>query len=307
LLALDTTCEMLHLLTLGIRATLMSRLLSNGVFYVPSEVNEARSAAPSGEAGEFHQNPVLNELLKAAMYAAQNPGEAPAGLPVFMTGPGVHGEQFRHIIMDQALAETDMKLRAELINRLLMGLDIQPTQVSGTGDTNHWGSWAANDDEIKVAIKPDLETGCWALTRLFLWKKMQDAGRKPGEIMRHVVWYDLDNATSHTNIAEDSRQLVDRILISPSAARRMNGVRETDAPDDTEYIRQLGVKMSDPYLATFGMDAAKKLDWKKVGNPQQGPVPKTDAQPSEVGPGVGNPGSPNDIKADGPKRLRPVQ
>lgn len=304
--SLDTTCELLHLLTLGIRSTLMSRLLSNGIFYVPSEVNEARSSAPSGEKNEFHNNPVLNELIKAAVYASAHTGDAVAGLPVFMTGPGIHADQFKHIIMDQALAETDMKLRAELIDRILMGLDIQPSQVKGAADANHWGSWTATDDELKVSIRPDIETGCWALTRLFLWKQMQDAGAKPGTIMKHVVWYDLDDATSHMNISEDARQLVDRNLIGPAATRRMNGIKEKDAPTAIEYIRQLGIKMADPYLATFGMAEAEKFDWEKIGSVTTGPSADSNAAPAESAPGKGNPGSPANIKSDTPKRLRPA-
>lgn len=306
LTALDTSCELLHLLTLGIRSTLMSRLLSNGIFYVPSEVSDAKSAAPTGEPNEFHQNKVLNELIKAAVFASRSPGEAVAGLPVFMTGPGVNADQFRHIIMDQAIAETDMKLRAELIDRILQGLDVQPTQVKGAQNENHWGSWSASDDELKVTIRPDLETGCWALTRLVLWKMMQDAGRKRGEIMKHVVWYDLDAATSHMNIAEDARQLVDRILVSPPAARRMNGIGEKDAPSNLEYIRQIGIKNSDPYLATYGMDEAKNFDWDKIGSTKTGATAASPAGAPESAPGKGSPGGPGNNKSDTPARLRPV-
>lgn len=304
--ALDTTCELLHLLTMGIRSTLMSRLLSNGIFYVPSEVNDAKSTAPSGEANEFHKNNVLNELIKAAVYASAHTGEAVAGLPVFMTGPGIHAEQFRHIIMEQALQETDMKLRAELIDRILMGLDIQPSQVKGQGDANHWGSWTATDDELKVAVKPDIETGCWALTRLVLHKLMLDAGRKPSDIMKFAIWYDLDAATSHMNISEDARQLVDRNLIGPAAARRMNGINERDKPTNIESIRQLGLKMAIPYMATYGMPEAEKFEWEKINPVKTGPNADSPAGKPESAPGKGNPGSPADSKSDTPKRLRPA-
>mgnify|MGYP006921341970 CR=1 FL=1 len=306
LTALDTSCELLHLLTLSIRSTLMSRLLSNGIFYVPSEVNDAKSTAPSSENNEFHKNNVLNELIKAAVYAASNRGEAVAGLPVFMTGPAQYADGFKHIIMEQVLAETDMKLRAELIDRILQGLDVQPSQVKGAQDENHWGSWSATDDELKVTIKPDLETGCWALTRLVLHKLMLDAGRKPSDIMKYVVWYDLDAATSHMNIAEDARQLIDRNLVSPPAARRMNGIGEKDAPTNLDIIRQVGYKMGDPYLATFGMPEAEKFDWEKIGSKKTGVNPDSPADAPEAGPGKGSPGGPSDNKSDTPKRLRPA-
>lgn len=306
LTALETSCEVLHLLTTNLRAKLMSRLATNGIFYVPSEVNDARSSAPSANPGEFHQNKVLDELIKAAMYAAQNPGEPAAALPIFMTGPGIHGEQFRHIIMDQEIFETDMKLRAELINRVLVGLDVQPQQITGSQDSNHWSAWAASDDEMRVSVKPDLETMCWALTRLVLWKKMTDAGRKSGEVMRYVVGYDLSRAQSHINAAEDSRQGFDRMLIGGAAARKANGFEDRDAPTSDEYIRMLGVKISDPYLATYGMPEQENFDWSKIGRRKTGPAAASEGDTPEVGPGVGNPGSPDDNKSNVPARLRPA-
>lgn len=304
--ALDTECEMLDLLTKGLRSKLLSRLASNGIFYVPSEVNEARSAAPVGEEGEFMQNKVLNELIRAAVYAARNPESAEAAIPIFMSGPGIHAEQFRHIIMDQELYKTDMLLREELIGRILVGLDVQPTQVSGAQETNHWGTWSASEDELRVSVKPNLETMCWALTRLILWKQMQDAGEKPGKISGLCVWYDLSRAQSHMNVAEDARQLQDRILLSPSATREASGFEERHAPNPIEYIRMCGVKMADPYLATYGMAEAEKFDWEKIGSAKTGPDPASQAPDSSVQPGKGNPGSPSDNKTSTPPRLRPV-
>lgn len=306
LTALDTTCELLHLLTLGIRSKLLSRLASNGIMYVPSEVNDARSAAPSGEPNEFHQNKVLNELIKAAVYSASHHGEATAALPIFMSGPGQHAEQFRHIVMDQGVFETDMAMRAELISRILQGLDIQPSSVTGPEKSSHWNAWATSDDELRVSIQPDIETCCWALTRLFLWRKMQEAGRKPGEIRKHVIWYDMSEATAHINLAEDVRQLRDRLLVNGKATRRGSGVPEVDALEGEEYIRALGVRIGDPYLATYGMPEAAKFDWEKIGSKKTGPVPDSTAPESKTGPGKGTPGSPADNKSDTPARLRPA-
>lgn len=304
--ALDTTCEMLYLLTVGLRSKLLSRLASNGIMYIPNEVNDVRSAAPSGEPGEFHNNKVLNELLNAGFYSARNPSAPEAAMPVFMTGPGIHGEQFRHIVMDQEVYETDMKLRAELIDRILTGLDVQPSQVKGSQDANHWSSWSASEDELRVSVRPDLDTLCWALTRLVLWKRLQDNGFTSGRVQKYVVAYDLSKAQSHQNIAEDARQLNDRIVIGPAATREASGFEERHAPTDIEYIRAVGVKANDVYLATYGMDEAKKFDWEKIGRAKTGPDANSPADEPKAQPGKGNPGSPNDNKSKTPARLRPA-
>lgn len=304
--ALDVECELLYLLTLGIRAKLMSRLASNGIVYIPSEVNEVRSAAPKGEPGEFHNNKVLDDVIRAAVYAARNPTSPEAAIPIFMSGPGINNDQFNHFILDQTLEETDMKLRAELRDSILTGLDIMPSNVKGSGATNHWGAWADSEDELRVAVRPNLETMCWALERLVLRKRMQDEGRKPGEIEGLTVWYDLSKAASHQNIAEDARQLADRLMVSPSAAREASGFEERHAPTDLEYIRQVGIATGDPYLATYGMSEAEKFDWTKIGSAKRGPNPDSQAPDSSSQPGKGNPGSPDNNKSKTPSRLRPV-
>ena len=38
-----------------------------------------------------------------------------------------------------------------------------------------------------------------------------------------------------------------------------------------EYVRWVGVKVNDPYLATYGMDEADDIDWSKVGTKKAGP------------------------------------
>lgn len=306
LTALDTTCEMLHLLTVGMRSKLLSRLASNGIMYIPSEINEARTAAPGGQANEFHNNKVLNEMIAAAVYAARNPSSPEAAVPIFMSGPGQHADQIRHIIMDPQVAEVDMKLRNELIDRILTGLDVQPSQVKGSQDSNHWSAWSASEDELRVSVKPDLETMCWALTRLVLWKKMQEAGQKPGAIARHVISFDLSKAQSHQNIAEDARQLADRLLISPSATRNASGFEERDAMTEDEYIRAVGVKMDVPRLALWGISKADGLPWDEITSTKKGPSADSPAPDTTVQPGKGNPGSPSDSKSNTPARLRPA-
>jgi len=306
--ALETNCELLHLLTINLKAKLMSRMALNGIFFVPNEINDIQGGqGPVAKDGEvFHENRVLDALIRAATFAVLNFDTPEAALPIFMAGPGQFGDMIKHIVYDREIYAVDMQLRAELIDRILMGLDVQPSNVKGNEQSNHWSSWSTSGDELRVNIQPDLETMCWALTRLVLWREMEDAGQKPGAIMSTVIWYDLNDATVKTNLAEDARQMLDRAAISDSAARRMTGIAEADAPTDAEYIRNIGRKFSDPYLATYGLAEATKIDWEKVGSKQTGPDANSPADPANVGPGVGDPGSPGDNKTDTPRKLRPA-
>lgn len=305
--ALDASCEILHLLTTNIRAKLLSRFALNGIFFVPSEISNIRAGTPTGKANEqFHDNTVLDRLIAAATWAVQNHEQPEAAVPIFMTGPGQYADMIKHITYDRQIWEVDMKLRGELIDRILTGLDNSPSSVQGSQGSNHWSAWTASDEERRVNIQPDIETMCWALTRLVLWNEMQARGMKPGKITNAMIWYDMSQASAKTNLAEDSRQMRDRLLIADDAARRMSGISETDKPSDEEYVRMVGIKTDDPYLATFGLPIAKNIDWAKVGSKKTGPSADSPASESRVGPGVGDPGSPNDIKSDTPRRNRPA-
>lgn len=304
--ALDTECELLHLLTINLKAKLTSRMALNGIFFVPSEINDIRTGAPKGNESEFHDNKVLDALIKAATWAIINHERPDAAVPIFMTGPGQFGDMIKHIVMDREIYATDMLLRAELIDRILTGLDVQKAKAKGDEQSNHWNAWANNDDELRVNVKPDLEMFCWALTRMVLYREMLDAQIKPETVTKYVLWYDLSAATTSVNQAEDARQAADRILIGPAASRRMMNIKEADAPTEAEQIRAVGLKLNVPMLAVYGLEEAKNIDWDKVAASKTGPPADSPADPSQVGPGKGNPGSPNDGKNDTPRKLRPA-
>lgn len=307
LYALDDVCEILHWLTRGILSKLKSRLAMNGAVTIAQEVNEARSAAPSGKPGEFHSNKVINEFLKMSMFSTMNPDDPTSSLPVFLTVPGQFVENaLKFHTMDRSIDEIEMNLRAEMTDRILFGLDINPQMVKGGGDANHWGAWAATDDEKRVNVQPDLDTLCWALTRLVLRREMLDAGLPAGRINRRCVGWDLSRANAKTNPAEDALQLADRVAVGPPAMRRMTGVPETDAPTELESVRMIGVLNNDPYLATFEMEVAKRIDWDKVGSAKTGPAADSAGPPSKAKPGKGQPGSPSDNQTDTSKRKRPA-
>ncbi len=287
--ALATECELLRLLTIGLRAKMKSRLALNGILYVPSEVSEAKGGGPVADQGEvFSEDKVMDGLIRAATYGMLSHDDATAALPIFMRGPAQYAQALRFVMADLQIYETDMKLRAELIGRILTGLDQQPETVKGVGDSNHWSAWAVEDTERRVNIQPEIESMVWACTRLILHKEMQERGATEGRILGTALWYDLTQADVKTNKAEDSRQLHDRGVIGDTATRRMNGVDETDAPSEVEAIRQFGRKNKIPRLAFHEFEATKNWtdeDWEKVDPSKTGPAPDTDADESESGPG----------------------
>lgn len=307
--ALDLECEMLHILTMSIKGRLLSRFAMNGILYFPKEINAVLSAAPTAKPGEFHNDTVLNQIINAMTWAVMNPDDPKSRIPIMLTGAGDLGPQIHQVMVDANIDQQDMVLRGELIDRILMGLDNQPGQVKAGKETNHWQNWYQSDDERRVNVQPHLDTMCWALNCLVLNPQLIEAGWTSSRILGVTFGYDLTEANIKTNLAEDSRQLRDRLLIGDEPTRRYSGATEGDAPTPEEYVRMLGVDVGSPYLATFGMGIAKDIDWDKVVvNKSPGPNADSPGAKPKAGPGVGDPGSPNpaDRKTDTPRTKRPA-
>lgn len=307
--ALDTECEMLHILTLSIKGRILSRFAMNGLLYFPKEINAVLSAAPAAKPGEFHTDTILNQIINAMTWAVMNPDDPKSRIPIMVTGAGDLGKQIQQIMVDAKIDETDMTLRGELIDRILTGLDNQPGQIKTSKETNHWQNWYQSDDERRVHVQPHLDTMCWALNCLVLYPALEKANYTPGRILGLTFGYDLTEANIKTNLAEDSRQLRDRFLIGDAATRKYSGADEGDAASEEEYVRMVGVKLADPYLATFKLKVQGDIDFAKVAvQPAPGPDALNPGGDPKVGPGVGDPGSPNpkDRKTDTPRKLRPA-
>lgn len=300
--ALAGECQQLITLTDSVMGRLRSRFALAGVLLVPSEINDANIAGP--RPGEEHQDKVLNYLITVMTRNVMNHDQAVAHIPALLKGPAAALEAFRHVVLESAIEETDLMLRGELINRILDGLDVQKSQTTGNTDSNHWNSWSNAEDERRVAIAPDLEAFAHALTRAILVPELVKKGWTPGMIRGWRIGVDLSDASVKTNQAEDFRLAHDRGWINEAAGRRSVGANETDKMTPDEYVRWVGVKTQDGYLATFNLPGVKiDLDKLKSAKP---PGPPGGAAAGKAGPGVGSPGSPSSNDSDTPRSRRPA-
>jgi len=309
LAALDVECEALDLLTKTIRAKLMSRFALAGLMFLPDTIANARVTRNQSQLAGQEVDNTVNYLIAAMTRNVKNWEDSTAYMPILLRGPADAGDKIKHIIMDREVFQTDLELRSELINRILQGLDSNQDTTKGTEGQNHFSAWAATDEERRVAVQPDLEFMCWAMTRLVLHRQLQADGMGPEEILRHAVWYDLSASTVHANQQEDARQLADRGLISNKASRRLSGVREEDKIEGDEYVRWVGQQTKNAVLMMHGLPEDKTIDWEKA-MPQPvvpGPAPDSPADDSESGPGGGgSDGSPDKIDTNTPRSERPA-
>lgn len=310
LAALDVECEALDLLTKTIKAKLMSRFALAGLFFLPDSIANARVTRSQNMIAGQEVDNTVNYLIAAMTKNVRNWEDATAYMPILLRGPADAGEKIKHIVMDREVFQTDLELRRELIGRILMGLDSNQDSVEGGSSQSHWGAWAASDEERRIAVQPDLEIMCWALTRLVLHRKLLADGMDPSEIVKHAVWFDLSAAAVKSNQQEDGRQLRDRGLISGKATRRLAGLREEDEIDPKEYVRWVGAQTKNPVLMMHGLDEEKNIDWEKAmpAPIPPGPVADSPADDPETGPGKGDPGSPDPAnrETDTPRTQRPA-
>jgi hypothetical protein len=302
--ALDTQCTLLDEMTQSMRATMRSRFATAGFLYFSDKIANALGGKHK-KAPNDNIIDIIYKIMKENTEASQ---DAMSVIPILMMGSAEVGKVMEHITIDRSILETDLKLRAELIDRILFGLDINVQATKGNTDVNHFGAWASSADELRLAVIPDVEAACWVFNRFILFPQLRETKMDTADIMRLGIWYDLSEAAVKVNREEAARQLHDRGGLNTVKLAESAGYTAADVIEGVEYIRWLGVKFKDTYLATFGMPEQIDLDFTMIspnvgGRPEENPGD----EPLE-GPGVGNPGSPDpsDSESDIPKSQKPA-
>lgn len=303
--ALKGECEELIALTDSIMGRLRNRFALAGLLLIPSQMNDVNIAGPIPQ--QEHANKILSFLIAMMTRNVRNHDRADAHIPGILMGPAEVLDQVRHLVFDNAIDETDIQLRAELIGRILTGLDIQKGQTQSNEDSNHWNAWSNSEDERRIAVQPKLEALCWTFTRAILHKELKEKNWTAGKITPWRVWFDLSEASTQINQSENFRLGWDRGWVSEDAGRRSIGAVKTDEMSPEERIRWAGFITKDPYLLTFGLDkqGGIAIDWTKVGASQKQPGPTAGGEGGKVGPGSKPAGSPSSRDSDKPKAKEP--
>lgn len=304
--ALDVQCDMLDAMTRSMSATLKSRFAMAGILYFSDKVRDAIGNRHSTKSGKTILD-VLYAVMKENFTVEGDTGDISAILPIMMQGSAEIGKVAEHIIMDREILAGDLALRSELIDRILFGLDINVGSTKGGEDTSHWGQWNNNADELRLAVIPDVEGFCWTIDRMILRPALIEAGVKDPET--YGVWYQLDEASVRANRQADAREAFDRGWLKGESMLRAAGFTDDDLPDVAEYLRWLGVKLRIPRLATYGHPEYNTIDWTDptLQPGASGRIPdNTGEEDPKVGPGEGDPGSPDDDDSDTPKEDKPI-
>lgn len=249
----------------AISARIISRLATAGILFLPNSLTMP-IMPDMGDDKRAEMDPIMASIFTLMTTAIQERGTAASVIPILLRGPDELGDKIRHITLDDVISDTEMRLREELRSNITHGQDLPVEVQTEMGGSNHWNTWQITDSTLANHLQPKADGYADSLTRVYLRPMLRSLEMfDESEIRNVVVIADGSNVATRPNGAEDTRQLHDRITISDRTLRNAAGAEDADAPDEGEYVRILGRQVHDPYLATFEMAVADRIDWDKVG------------------------------------------
>ena len=215
-----------------------SRLIGNGIVFVPEEMSIPATQGPtSDKTGLADQAALigtpavkqLQELLWQVATTAYDDDDSMAALiPMFATVKGEHVKNVSHLKFDNQVTQIAIQVRNDAISRLAMGLDVSPERLLGLGsNTNHWTAWQISDEDVQLHINPIMELICQALTAQVVNKVLIAEGLNP---QNYTLWYD---ATGLTN--------------DPDKSSAANAAWNSGAINGAAYIDFLGLPSGSGY------------------------------------------------------------
>jgi hypothetical protein len=126
-----------------------SRLIGNGIVFVPQEMSLPATQGPTSDKTDIGEQTAitgtpavkqLQELLWQVATTAYDDDDSMAALiPMFATVPGDQVKNVNHLTFDNSITNINIQVRNDAISRLAMGLDVSPERLLGLGsNTNHW-------------------------------------------------------------------------------------------------------------------------------------------------------------------------
>jgi hypothetical protein len=175
-----------------------SRLIGNGVVFVPQEMSLPANQGPtSDKTGLADQTAVvgtpavkqLSELLwQIATTAYDDDNSMAALIPLIVSAPGEHIPKVNHLKFDNQVTQISIQVRNDAVSRLAMALDVSPERLLGLGsNTNHWTAWQISDEDVQLHIVPVIELICQAFNEQVVDKVLAAEGLDPN---RYTMWYD---------------------------------------------------------------------------------------------------------------------
>lgn len=312
-----TTLREVDLYNRHIVATLLSRLVFNGVLLIPEEVT-----FPVNPQFKDAPDPFIAELVAIGMRGIKDPGSPGSALPVPIRVPAQFIDKFTHLILATGVDEKVIQGRAAAMERLARQLPAPPEAMEGKSELNHWNAYVDSADNVKYYFGSTMELLTGGLSEIFLWPMLAAAGapiQTPDGKGRYVVWYDISDLTADPDNSENAQAARTLNSISDDAYLKSIGLDEADKPTDDEKKEQIltalataGLPIPDSFYKLFpdeepppqaAQQAEAMAKAQLAGQPQrlEQPKPNPEDQVADERSGVAGP-SPTRSSVAEPKK-----
>lgn len=283
--------EQLYYFRANLTSKLKARFWMNGIWIFGQKVTMAtqQGRRTPGARGKFLDD--LRLLIGTNMQ--RKLGAADAEPILMQTATPDVGDVVKMIYPEVAIDEREASLRREVRATLREMFDLPVEQQTSKADLNHWGTWSVREENITDSLEPRAQALLDALSASWYYDQLVGEGMKPEEAVTHRLVVSSAKLKPPPS-SDEVRQAHDRGEASGDALRAATRMPEEARPDDAERLRILGFKKGNPYLATWGTELHKQIDWELVARLNSPGRPGTDAGEVERAPGVGEPGSPED-------------
>lgn len=212
-------------------AELLSRIVMNGILWIPLE-----GELPASPAYKDRPDPFFAEFIDIASKNIGTPGSALAAVPMPVKFQGDLIEKIRHMKMADPLDEQLLIERDKELARLAKSLPLSPERQQGMADSNHWSAWVIDDSDIKISIAPLCEIIYQALTIGYLQPMLAVSGQPlvGPDGGRLIVWGDYSELAAPPDKLAGTQAAYDRGEANGSALRREAGLTESDKPTGEE-------------------------------------------------------------------------
>lgn len=253
-----TTLREIDLYNRHIIATLLSRLVFNGILFIPSEVT-----FPVNPQFKDAPDPFIAEIVAIASRGIRDPGSPASAIPLPLRVPAEFIDKFVHLIIATGIDPKVIEARANALANLSKQLPAPPEAMQGKSEMNHWNAYVDSEDNIKYIFGSTIEILVGGLTEKYLWPMLRAGGESidAPDGGRLIMWYDASDLVAKPDNSANAIDARDRMIIDDEAYRTAISLDDADAPTDDELRKMLlvqsarsGTPLSDAYFLLYPED-----------------------------------------------------
>lgn len=228
-------CSEIEKSSQNIASRLVSRLASNGIIWLPQEID-----FPVGEGEQADAASFMKLIYDAMLANIASPGDASAHVPIAVQVPGEYISALADAHTDFA---TDLdaavpELRESAITRLGRTLDMSREIALGqVSDANHWTAWALEEMTYKVHLQPLLLRLGMTLTTEYFHELLAAMGEP--DPARFVLNWNVSDVVARPDDREDLRWAWEQNLVSADYVLSELGIPDDARPSEEEQRKQL--------------------------------------------------------------------